>query len=182
MAYITRLDVDAYGSLDAPDDVWPRDVTQHNWMSGDRYPQIEGTIPFSWEPGDKRQTPDAFWYPQMRDWVLSGSAYQAMTGVASQDLHLIARGALDGNPLYLVQAPTVLDVIDRERSIIDRYPTYEILRFPVLPRSAAPLVAERIFRVPGSATIIVIGEAVRQAIEDSASTGFNFVPVEWSDG
>ncbi len=179
MAYLVELEVDDYGALDGPEESFPVNVVDHNWL-GVPYPAVPAVVRFEWEPGDAGVAPDVFWYPQMRDWVCTEKAYETLTA-ASPDLHLVANGRLGEDPLFLVQILTVLDVVDRENSIIDRFPSYEILRFPAFSRSSRSLVENRIFRVPGSATMIFMGERVKQAVEGAGVKGLGFVPVEWSD-
>ena len=95
---------------------------------------------------------------------------------------LIAEGRLDGDPVFLVQVVTVLhDVVDRQHSIIERHPTYELLQFPAFFRRAAPTVAGRIFRVPGNHVMIFMGETVKQALDTAGIKGFIYVPVDWSE-
>ncbi len=183
MAYLVEKDVNTFGSVDAPEDPFPMEtVIEHNWL-GVPYPALASVVSFEWEPGEAGEKPDVFWYPHMqRDWVCSKRAYEVLTGVAASDLHLIAEGRLDGDPVYLIQVVSVLDdVVDREHSVIDTYPTYEILRFPAFFRSAAPRIASRIFRVPGSVSMICMGEMVKQAIEHADLKGLKFSPVDWSD-
>lgn len=180
MAYLVELDVDDFGSLDGPEDSFPVSVVDHNWL-GVPYPAVASVVSFEWEPGETADTPDVFWYPQMRDWVCSKRAYDVLAGAASPDLHLIAEGRLDESPVFVVQVVSVLDVVDRESSIIDRYPSYEILQFPTFFRSASATVASRVFRVRGSATMIFMGETVKQAIDNAGIKGFRFTPIDWSE-
>lgn len=180
MAYLVELDVDNFGSLDGSEGSFPVSVVDHNWL-GVPYPAVASAVSFEWEPGEVAEAPDVFWYPQMRDWICSKRAYDLLAGMASSDLHLIAEGRLGENPVSVVQVLTVLDVVDRENSIIDRYPSYEILRFPTFFRSASAAVASRIFRVPGSAAMIFMGEIVKQAIDTAGIKGFRFTSVDWSE-
>lgn len=181
MAYLVEKDVDEFGSVDAPEDPVPIEVVRdHDWL-GVPFPAITSVVSFEWEPGEASEKPDVFWYPHMPDWVCSQRAYDVLMGVAASDLHLIAEGRLDGDPVFLVQVVSVLDVVDREHSIIDRYPGYEILQFPTFFRSAAPTVASRIFRVPGSVSMKFMGETVKQAIENAGLKGLRFIPIDWSE-
>ncbi|HEV2236998.1 MAG TPA: hypothetical protein VGR57_10100 [Ktedonobacterales bacterium] len=182
MAYLIRKDVNAYGSVDAPEDPVPiRVVVDHDWLHVP-FPALASIVTFEWEPGEAGEKPDVFWYPKMWDWVCAQKAYDVLMGAAAADLHLIAEGRLDGEPVFLVQVVTVLnDVVDREHSIIERYPTYEVLQFPAFFRSAAPTVASRIFRVPGSHFKVFMGETVKQALDTAGIKGFLYVPVDWSE-
>lgn len=179
MAYLVELDVDAFGVVDGPEELFPVNVIEHDWL-GASYPSIDAIVPFRWKPGENGDAPDVFWYPHMRDWVCSERAYKTLTRT-SPDLHLIANGQLGRDPVFVVQVLTVLDVIDPEGSIVDRYPGYQILRFPTFLRKFSPLVENRIFRIPQSPTMIFMGETVKLAMETSAIHGFDFTPVEWSD-
>lgn len=182
MAYLVEMDVDEYGSVDAPEDPVPIDVVRdHDWL-GVPFPALASVVSFEWEPGEAAEKPDVFWYPHMLDWVCSQRAYDVLMGSAASDLHLIAEGRLDGDPVFLVQVVTVLDdVVDREHSIIERYPTYELLQFPAFFRSAAPTVAGRIFKIPGNRFEIFMGETVKQALDTAGIKGFIYVPVDWSE-
>lgn len=180
MAYVVELDVDRYGSLDGPVDGFPVDVIDHDWM-GVPYPQVSEVVSFEWESRETAEQPDVFWSPQMRDWVCARTAFDVLAATAPADLHRIAEGRLDGAPVFVVQVLNVLDVVDRENSIIERYPSYEVLQFPSLYRSASSQVAGRIFRVPGSVTMILMGEDVKQAADTAGLKGFKFTPVEWSE-
>jgi len=51
-------------------------------------------------------------------------------------------------PIDVVQIVGMLDVVDMESSIVDRYPSYEILRFPAFRRSESEAIGQRLFRVP----------------------------------
>jgi hypothetical protein len=174
--------MDEFGSLDAPSEPFPvRDVTNHDWLSVP-YPALASVVSFEWEPGEAGEKPDVFWYPQMWDWVLSQKAYDVLTGAAPLDLHLIAEGRLDGDPVFLVQVVGVLDdVVDREDSIIERFPSYERLGFPSFFRRAAPTMASRIFKVPDDPLVIFMGETVKQALDTAGIKGFLYVPVDWSE-
>jgi hypothetical protein len=179
MAYLVELDVDAFGVVDGPEELFPVNVIEHDWLSAS-YPSVVEVVPFRWKPGENGNAPDVFWYPQMRDWVCSARAYETLTRT-SLDLHLIADGRLGRDSVFVVQVLTVLDVIDPDSSIIDRYPSYQILRFPTFFRKFSSLVENRIFRIPESPTMIFMGETVKLAVESSGIRGFDFTPVEWSD-
>jgi hypothetical protein len=76
----------------------------------------------------------------------------------------------------------MLDIVDREESIIDKYSSYEILRFPAFVRSAESETDRRAFRVPGSYTDVFVGKAVKQALETAAVTGLTYTPVPFTNG
>jgi hypothetical protein len=106
----------SFGTLDAPEDPFPvRVVRDLDWL-GVPYPALASVVSFEWEPGEAGEKPDMFWYPQMWDWVCSKRAYDVLVGAAASDLHLIAEGRLDGEPVFLVRVVSVLDVVDREHS------------------------------------------------------------------
>jgi hypothetical protein len=180
MTYIVELDVDEFGSVDGPEDLFPINAADHDWR-GVPYPPVASVVPFEWEPGETADAPDVIWYPQMWDWVCTRHAFDVLTGAAPGDLHLIAEGRLDESPVFVVQVLNILDVVDRERSVIDKYPSYEVLQFPSLFRSASTLVANRIFRVPGSVSMILMGETVKRAFDEAGLKGLQFTPVDWSD-
>lgn len=179
MAYLVERDVDEYGCVDGDETLFPVGITEHDWTTP--YPPVDRIIAFDWEPGEGSTKPDVFWYPQMDDWVCNERAYEVLTATAGGDIHTIARGTVDGDPVFLVQVKSILDVVDRERSIIERYPSYEILRFPAFKREAAEMVSSRVFRVPGSLTMRFVGEQVKAALEAAEIKGLRFVAVDWDD-
>jgi hypothetical protein len=180
MAYLVELDVDEFGCLDGDESVFPVTADQHDWSTP--YLTVDRVVEFEWERGEGGGRPDVFWYPPVLDWVCNERAYRVLTRVAGSDIHTIAEGVLDGERVFVVQAPNVLDVVDREASIIDIYPTYEALRFPAFRRSAADALASRAFRVPGGITMVFVGEQVKQALDEAGVKGMNYVAVDWSDG
>ncbi|MFE9442817.1 hypothetical protein ACFYO2_28375 [Streptomyces sp. NPDC006602] len=180
MAYLVELDVDECGCLDGDESAFPLTADQHDWNTP--YPRVERAVEFEWEAGEGDGRPDVFWYPQILDWVCDERAYRVLQRVAGADIHTLAEGVLDGEPVFVVQAPHVLDVVDREASLIDTYPTYEALRFPAFRRSAADALAARVFRVPGGITMVFVGERVKQALDEAGVKGITYVPVDWGDG
>lgn len=176
---MVELDMDEYGCVDADDSHFPISVVEHDW--GTPYPPVAEVFRFAWEPGSAKRKPDVFWYPQMRDWVCSKRAYEVLVRSAGFDIHKIADGMLDGEPVVLVQAPNVLDVVDRNKSIIDKYETYEALRFPAFKVSEADGIASRVFRVPGDITMVFVGDVIKDALEDAGVEGFRFLFVDWAE-
>ena len=179
MVFLVELDVDEFGSLDGPVELFPVPATDHEW-AGVPYPVVSQHVPFTWEPGDAGVAPDAFWYPQLFAWVCSKRLYDLLLDIAAADIHLIAEGDLDDEPLFVAQVLSVLDVVDRENSIIKKYPTYEKLQFPAFARQDAAMLASRVFRVPGS-LMTFMGERVKVAVEAAGLRGFTFTEVNWSD-
>ncbi|MEU3251833.1 DUF1629 domain-containing protein [Streptomyces sp. NPDC006997] len=180
MGYLVELDTGEYGCVDADESVFPVDITEHDWRTP--YPAVQAEPVFEWERGESRVRPDVFWYPQMGDWVCGERAYRTLKECAGQDLHTIARGTLDGEPVFLVQVTTVLDVVDMEASIVERYPSYEVLAFPAFWRHAEEEIAGRLFRVPKAMTMLFCGERVKAALEAAGIKGLRFVPADWSEG
>lgn len=179
MAYLAELDMDEYGCLDGEEEVFPVASVEHDWDTP--YPPLDRVVQFVWEPGEAKRKPDVFWYPHMRDWVCSERAYEVLKRCAGSDVHTIARGELDGKPVFVVQAPQVLDVVDRNASVIDVYPSYEVLRFPAFRRSMADAVSSRIFRVPGGITMVFVGDLLKHELEKAGIEGLRFVPVDWAE-
>jgi hypothetical protein len=178
MAYLVELDVDEFGCLDGDESAFPVTADQHDWNTP--YPRVERVVEFEWERGEGAGRPDVFWYPQILDWVCDERVRRVLTRVAGADIHTVAEGVLE--PVFVVQAPTVLDVVDREASVIDTYPKYEALRFPAFRRSAADSLASRVFRVPGGITMVFVGERVKQALDEAGVQGITYVAVDWVDG
>lgn len=178
MAYLVELDVDEYGTLSGGEGLFPVDVIDHDWNTP--YPPFQQVIPFEWDRGDGAGRPNVFWHPEIRDWVCDTSSYELLGRLAPGDVHTIAHGRLGSQELHVVQAVAVLDVVDREASLIDRQATYEILQFPAFFHSVADEISTRVFRVPGMHTAVFVGEAVKRALESSGTAGIRFVAVDWS--
>ena len=179
MAFLPVLLVDEYGYLTGGEATFPVDVIEHGWESTP-YPPLSGIAEFDWEPGELGVQPGVFRHPEIRDWVCDETAWSVLSGAAGDDLHLIGAGDLDGKPLFVVQVITVLDIVDREESIIDTYPTYEILRFPAFRAGSEELVERRVFRVPGSFPDVFIGARIREELDRAGVTGFNYAPVPFA--
>src|SRR5689334_16260035 len=110
MAYVLETDVDRYGYLYGGR--LPVDPVEHDWEKP--YPSVEERLKFRWDRGELRRKPDVFHHNMLRDVVCNRRAYEVLAG---DDLKVIARGSLDGDELLVVQAVTVLDVLDEERSL-----------------------------------------------------------------
>ncbi|MEU6484265.1 hypothetical protein [Streptomyces sp. NPDC046887] len=177
-AYLVELDVDEFGCLDGDESLFPKAASDHDWNTP--YPSTGQTVPFTWESGEGAVRPDVFWYPQMLDWVCNERAYRALAGCSASDLNVISTGVLDGEPVYVVQASSVLDVVVREASVIDIYETYDALRFPAFRRDMHEALASRVFRVPGGITMVFVGGAVKEALDEAGVKGFRYVKVDWA--
>ena len=178
MAYMIGLLVDEYGYLTDGEDVFPVDTIDHDWETP--YPRYDGVAEFTWQAGELGEQPGVFRHPEIRDWVCDEQAWSVLQRTSPGDLHLIGEGRLDGRRLLVVQVVAMLDIVDREASIIDRYETYEILQFPTFVGQSRNAVAGRAFRVPGSYTDVFVGQAVKEALEAANVTGLSYTPVEFS--
>lgn len=170
-AYLVEPDVDEFGCLDGDESAFPVAASDHDWNTP--YPAVNQTVTFTWEPGEAHIKPDVFWYPQMLDWVCGELAYRVLKDCAASDLNVIASGVLDNDPVCVVQAPNVLDVVAKEASVIHTYETYEALRFPAFRRDREADVASRVFRVPGGITMVFMGGARQTGIGRGRGEGFS---------
>jgi hypothetical protein len=179
VASMVQLMVDEYGYLVGGEDLFPVDTTDHDWDWP--YPPYNGDAKFSWRRGELATHPSFFRHPEIRDWVCDETAISILLDEAPHDIHVIGHGSLDGKKLTVVQATTILDIVDRESSIVDKYPSYEVLRFPVFRRGSKEVIESRVFRVPGSYIDVFMGKHIQSALEDAGLTGLRFAPVDFAD-
>lgn len=110
MPFLVDLVAHDYGSVSAPEGVFPvGKVADHNWNQP--YPAVSAVVPFVWEPGESGIRPNVFWCPQIRDWLCDQRAYETLSALAGADLHLIAKGVMDGQPLFVVQVVAIVSGI-----------------------------------------------------------------------
>jgi hypothetical protein len=179
MAYLAEPASGDHGRLTGGDADFPRSVTDHDWETP--YPPFEAMPGFRWTRGELRRRPSVYRHSGIRDWIVDERAWRVFEDVAPGDLHLIARATVDGEPARIVQAAVILDVVDREHSIIDVYSTYEILRFPAFLESSRAEVARRVFRVPGSYVDVFVGEDLRAALDEAGIHGLNYAKVKFEE-
>jgi hypothetical protein len=173
MAFMTELLVDDYGFLFGGEEVFPVDVTEHDWRTP--YPRFDATASFEREAGTLGSRPDVFRHPEIRDWVCDEAAWSVLSSVAPSDVRLTGQGRLGTTRMYAVQVVAILDVVDLESSEIDDYGSYQVVRFPAFHRSAS--VSQRVFRIPGSYTDLFVGSAVKGSLDDEGITGLGYTPV-----
>jgi hypothetical protein len=174
-AYVLETDVDRYGYLHGGDELLPVSTTQHHWQ--EPYPVVPERLTFTWDPGESGRRPNVLHHNLLRDLVCDRPAYQVLAEVAGHDLRVIARGDLDGAEMTVVQAITVLDVLDEKRSLPGEY-SWARFRWPHLREDAAALVDRRVFRLPYAdfALLTLAGGAVKAAIESAGLSGLRFSP------
>ncbi|MEV0272772.1 hypothetical protein AB0H43_28665 [Hamadaea sp. NPDC050747] len=179
MVFLVELDVDEYGMLFGGTDALPLDSVEHDWNMP--YPQVGAELTFEWEEGDAGRVPNVFSHGELLDWVCDDRSLLLLEQIGKADLRDYATGTFRSNRLTAVQVTTVLeDLVDREKSIIDKFPTYEIMRFPAFRRAAADRLRNRIFRIPEMYPDVFLGEDVRIAIEAAGITGLRFAAVDWA--
>jgi hypothetical protein len=83
--------------------------------------------------------------------------------------------------MTVVQAITVLDVLDEQRSLPGEY-NWARFRWPHIREDAAALVDRRVFRLPYPefSLLALVGGAVKTAIEGAGLSGLSFQPA-WVD-
>jgi hypothetical protein len=177
MAFMAELDSGDYGALDGGQEMFPVRTVDHDWETP--YPPYSGVAEFAWEPGELGDRPNVFRHTWIRDWVCDDMLWSLLCAHARADVHHIGRGRVGSVPVHVVQVTAMLDIVDPETSIIDRYPSYEILRFPTFVAEAREQVADRIFRVPGSYIDVFVGSNIRKAFDDAKMTGFTYAPVSF---
>lgn len=178
MSFMAELMVDEYGYLFGGETIFPVDTIDHDWRTP--YPRFDEVVEFTWQPGEVGTKPSFFRHPEIRDWVCDKTAWTAISDIAAKDLHLIGQGDLGGERLFIVQVVSILDVIDRAASIIDKLPSYEVLRFPSFLNRAKVEVARRVFRVPGSYTDLFMGVEVKRELDAAKISGLRYVPVPFA--
>jgi hypothetical protein len=175
MTYLVNLDVDNYGYLTGSDEyVSALDVATHNWL--EPYPQIDHELRFGWVPGEGNVKPDAYRHNLLRDFACSARALKVLNELASGDLRLIASGRLGDDALSVIQAVSVLDVVESDKSLYGNN-SWGGMEFPHIPEAADKLITRRIFRVPdvGMSLSVFVGDEVRQTLIDQGIQGFLFI-------
>ena len=178
MAYLVELDINNYGCL-VGSFPFPIDVIDHDWRT--LYPTTSAIAQLTWEMGELKKRPDVYWAPEARDWVCNGRAFEALTALFPTDIHVVGRARDGDHDLRVVQIVGMLDVVDMEASIVDRYLTYEILRFPAFRRPESEAISRRLFRVPQAMVDVFAGDAAKDAIVGADIKGLRFVSTDWSE-
>ncbi|HEY1216194.1 MAG TPA: hypothetical protein VGE93_21405 [Bryobacteraceae bacterium] len=178
MAYLAELDVNDYGCLvgSVP---FPIDVIDHDWRTP--YPTTSAIAQLTWEMGELKKRPDVYWAPETRDWVCNGRAFETLSALFPADIHVVGHARDGHHMLHVIQIVGMLDVVDMEASIVDRYPAYEILRFPAFRRSESEAISRRLFRVPQAMVDVFAGAAAKDAIDNADIKGLRFVSTDWSE-
>ena len=179
VAYHVELDVDAFGALQGDEDkVVSSD--EHDWFTP--HPQLGFTPRFKWRKGTRRRRPNFHWYHSLYNWVCDASGLDLLNETAPNDIHVIARAEVDGEPAWVIQVVTRLDgLVDRDASLIDTHPTYELMRWPSFRYSAADRMANRVFGIPEMYLDVFCGTRFKAAIESAGLTGLRFTKVDWTN-
>jgi hypothetical protein len=175
VTYVVEVDVNPYGSLDGGDEFLPASTVEHHWE--EPYPVVPGRLRFAWDTGDLRRKPNFFRHNLLRDLVCDRRAYHILADVAGEDLRIIARGDLDGEEMTVVQAITVLDVLDEQRSLPSEY-RWARFRWPHVRDESVAELDRRVFRLPYAelSLLVLVGGAVKAAIESAGLSGLSFTP------
>ena len=180
MPYLVERVVDEYGSLSAPDGVFPVRASEHDWYAP--YPRIEGVIPFTWERGTLDVQPNVFWCPQVDDWVCDEQSYQLLSALAGPDLHVIAHGIMDDKPLYVIQVVGLVSgAVDESASLVDDFGSYRIMRFPSFYANLEGELASRLFRIPEMYLARFAGDLVEREFVAAGLAGLSFVGTDSSE-
>jgi hypothetical protein len=175
VAYVVELAVNPYGYLYGGDEFLPVDTSQHHW--DEPYPVVPERLTFAWDPGESGRKPNIFRHNWLRDFVCDPQAYRLLDEIAGEDLRVIAHGDLDGEEMTVVQAITVLDVLDEQRSLPSEY-SWARFSYPHVREDGAALVDRRVFRLPypDFSLLVLAGGAAKAAIESAGLSGMSFTP------
>ena len=175
LVFLLEPDVDGFGYLTGGDKAISTNTALHDWRTP--YPVIAETLSFTWAPGDLGRKPEVFAHNLLRDLVLAPAALRVLREVAPGDIRVIAHGVLDAQQLVVVQATSVLDVVDLARSV--RGPDPDVVDFPRIPAEREAELARRLFRVPnkGQTLSVYAGDELKQAWEVNDVRGLNYLRV-----
>jgi hypothetical protein len=179
-AYQVELDVDVWGHVEGGEKRLTTRAADHDWHTP--YPALDRPLSLRWRRGTKGKRPNLYWYPPIWHWVCDQRAFDVLTSVVPDDIHVIARAELKDEPVWVVQVVTRLDgIVDRSASLIDQHPTYEVLQWPSFFASAAERMSGRLFCVPEMTLTVFMGEAVRAAFDEAELRGLRYVAVDWTE-
>lgn len=175
VTYVVETAVGKFGYLSGGDKFLPVSTSQHHWE--EPYPVVPERLTFVWDPGESGSKPNIFQHDLLRDLVCDRQAYRLLAELAGEDLRVIARGDLDGEEMTVVQAITVLDVLDEQRSLPSEY-SWARFSYPHVRDEAVAELDRRVFRLPYPelSLLVLAGGAVKAAIESAGLTGLSFSP------
>ncbi len=85
---------------------------------------------------------------------------------------------MNDTELSFVQVVGDIARIDRERSVIEFFPTYELVQWPAFHDEDLPELDQRLFTLPGPQfTEVFAGSSVHEAITSAGLTGLRFARV-----
>jgi len=180
VAYVVETAVGEFGYLSGGDEFLPVSASQHHWE--EPYPVVPERLTFAWDRGESRHKPNIFQHDLLRDMVCDHRAYRILAELAGDDLRVIARGDLDGEEMTVVQAIAVLDVLDEQRSLPSEY-SWARFRWPHVRDETVAELDRRVFRLPYPelSLLVLVGGAVKAAIESAGLSGLSFTPARVDD-
>ncbi|MBE1875861.1 hypothetical protein [Myceligenerans pegani] len=147
---------------------------EHDWSTP--YPPFDHPVPLDHDPGEAGGLPDFARCPQVWHYACSARAVALLEQVCPRDINVFGHGIVGDVELSFVQVVGVAPRIDRERSVIDRFPTYELVQWPAFHEDDLRALGDRLFTLPGPQFAEVFaGQAVRDALVEAGLTGLRFV-------
>jgi hypothetical protein len=169
--------VNEYGVVFADQSEFPGPPAwEHDWRNP--YPVFGDSVTLEREPGELAELPDFVRCPQIWHYACTRRAVDLLERICGRDIHVFGRGMVGGTELSFVQVVGTASRIDRERSVIETFPTYELVQWPAFHEADLPELDSRLFTVPGRQfTGVFAGWAVCEAITEAGLTGLKFVRV-----
>jgi hypothetical protein len=171
--YLIEPDVNAYGFLYGGGEFLQADATTYGWDNP--YSVIQRPLAVSWVPGELSVEPKIFHHNLLRDFVVDERVLGVFTSAVGGDFRIYAKLVLGSVELSVVQVTEKLDAVNVEKSVPSKYPWADV-SFPHIPESCYSVTDNKMFRVPnrGLGLSFFVGNAVKQAYDDSGLTGWLF--------
>lgn len=166
-----------YGVVHADQSEFPGPPSwEHDW--NDPYPGFGERVALRRDPGELAGLPDFVRCPQIWHYACSERAVDVLEQICAHDINVFGHGVVGDAELSFVQVVGVAPRIDREKSVIDSFPTYELVQWPAFYDDDLIDLSNRLFTLPGPQfTGVFAGSEVRKAIVSAGLTGLRFVRV-----
>lgn len=166
-----------YGVVYADQSAFPGPPAwEHDWQ--EPYPAFSDRVVLEREPGELADLPDFARCPQIWHFACTERAVDVLRQACGRDINVFGHGVVGDVVLSFVQVVGTAPRIDRERSVVDSFPTYELVQWPAFHEEDLPGLADRLFTLPGRQfTGVFAGSAVRAEITGAGLTGLRFVRV-----
>jgi len=119
----------------------------------------------------------------LRDFAVDELALGTLASAVESTITVYARLVVDGVTFFVIQATTVLDVVNVQQSVRSEY-AWQEFAFPHIPESCDSVTDRKFFRVPnkGAGLSTFVGNRIKQAYDEAGLTGWLFnearVPVD----